>query len=176
MSFPEHLLILKNDNTLWGCGNNQYGQLGLRDTTNRNTFTQITTNANNIKSIYCGYYHTFILENDGTLWGCGSNQFGQLGLGDTNYRTAFTQVTTNVDNIKSVYCGYERTFILKNDGTLWGCGNNIYGQLGLGDTTNRTIFTQVITNANDIKEIYCGASHTFILKNYGTLWGNRMES
>ena len=27
-------------------------------------------------------YHSLILENDGTLWGCGCNEYGQLGLGD----------------------------------------------------------------------------------------------
>ena len=28
----------------------------------------------------------------------------------------------------------EHSLILKNDGTLWGCGRNVYGELGLGDT------------------------------------------
>ena len=170
MGFSEHSLILKNDNTLWGCGYNYYGSLGLGDTTNRNIFTQITTNTNDIKSVYCGYYHTFILKNDGTLWGTGNNYSGQLGLGDITDRKIFTQVTTNIDNIKEVYCGGNYTIILKNDGTLWGCGCNTFGQLGLGDKTNRTTFTQITTNINDIKEIYCGGSHTFMLKNDGTLW------
>ena len=171
MGLSDHSLILKNDGTLWSTGYNGGGQLGLGDTTNRNTFTEITTNTNDVKSIYCGWYHTFILKNDGTLWGCGYNNFGQLGLGDTTNRTTFTQIATNTDDIKSVYCGGYYTIILKNDGTLWGCGRNIYGELGLGDTTNRTTFTQITTNTNDIKEIYCGDHHTFILKNDGTLWG-----
>ena len=166
-----HTLILENDGTLWGCGLNNVGQLGLGDTTNRTTFTQVTTNADNVKKIYCGGYHTLILKNDGTLWGCGWNEYGQLGLGDTNSRTTFTQITANTDDIKQIYCGGEHTFILKNDGTLWGCGHNEYGQLGLGDNINRTTFTQVTTNADDIKSVYCGYYHTFILKNDGTLWG-----
>ena len=98
--------------------------------------------------------HSLILKNDGTLLGCGRNAEGQLGLGDTTNRTTFTQVTTNTDNIKSVCCGYDHTFILKNDNTLWGCGGNQYGQLGLGNTTNRTTITQVTTNADTIKDIY----------------------
>ena len=170
MSLSEHSLILKNDGTLWGCGANNYGQLGLGDKTDRNTFTEITTNTDNIKSVYCGGVHTLILKNDGTLWGCGYNIFGNLGLGDTTNRTTFTQITTNVDNIKEIYCGAHHTFILKNDGTLWGCGWNNHSQLGLGDTTNRNTFTQITTNANDIKSVYCGDNHTLILKNDGTLW------
>ena len=167
----DHTIILKNDGTLWGCGNNQFGQLGLGDTTNRSTFTQITTNTDNIKEIYCGFYHTLILKNDNTLWGCGYNYYSNLGLGDTTNRNTFTQITTNTDDIKEVYYGGHHTFILKNDNTLWGCGYNYYGQLGLGDNTNRTTFTQVTTNADNIKEIYCGGYNTFVLKNDGTLWG-----
>ena len=165
-----HTFILKNDGTLWGCGYNGYGNLGLGDTNNRTTFTEVTTNADNIKSVCCGMSHTFILENDGTLWGCGRNDYGQLGLGDTTNRTTFTQITTNADNIKSVYCGEAHTIILKNDGTLWSCGANSDGRLGLGDGNHRYTFTQATTNVNDIKEIYCGAGYTFILKNDGTLW------
>ena len=171
MSLSEHSLILKNDGTLWSCGYNGYGQLGLGDTNNRNTFTQITTNANDIKEIYCGWKCTLMLKNDGTLWGCGANDYGQLGLGDTSNRNTFTQITTNANNIKSIYCGQSHTFILKNDGTLWGCGRNDDSQLGLGDKTNRTTFTKITTNVNNIKQVYCGEYHTLILKNDNTLWG-----
>ena len=167
----EHTLILKNDGTLWSTGYNGSGQLGLGDNIGKTTFTEVTTNANDVKEIYCGYNHTFILENDGTLWGCGLNAHGQLGLGDTTNRTIFTQITINADDVKEIYCGQDHTVILKNDGTLWGCGGNDSGELGLGDTTNRTTFTQITTNANDIKSVYCGGAHTIILKNDGTLWG-----
>ena len=167
----DYTIILKNDGTLWGCGHNEFGQLGLGNTNNRNTFTQITTNANDIKEIYCGGYHTFILKNDGTLWSCGRNEDGQLGLRDNGHRNTFTQVTTNANDIKEIYCGWGHTFILKNDGTLWSTGNNYYGQLCLGDVNYRNTFTQITTNVDDIKEIYCGRCHTLILKNDGTLWG-----
>ena len=51
MGISEHSLILKNDGTLWGCGRNGYGNLGLGDGSNRYTFTQITINTDNIKSL-----------------------------------------------------------------------------------------------------------------------------
>ena len=171
MGLFEHSLILKNDGTLWGCGFNNYGQLGLGDTNYRTTFTEITTNTDDIKSVYCGGYYTFILEHDGTLWTCGQNDWGELGLGNNTGKTIFTQNTTNTNDVKSVCCGGNHTFILKNDGTLWGSGANNYGQLGLGDTTNRNTFTQVNTNANNVKSVYCGRNHTLMLKNDGTLWG-----
>ena len=167
--------ILKNDGSLWSCGNNNRGQLGLGDTTDRNVFTQVTTNINNdVKQIVCGNNHTFILKNDGSLWSCGGNGSGQLGLNDTTDRTTFTQVTTNVNNdVKQIACGSVHTFILKNDGSLWSCGNNGSGQLGLNDTTKRTSFTQVTTNINnDVKQVSCACyyRHVLILKNDGSVW------
>ena len=154
MGLSEHSLILKNDGTLWGCGQNDWGELGLGDTNNKTTFTEITTNTDDIKSVYCGGYYTFILEHDGTLWTCGQNDWGELGLGNNTGRTIFTQITTNTNDVKSVCCGGNHTFILKNDGTLWSCGWNTSGQLGLGDSSNRTTFTQVTTNViNDIKSL-----------------------
>ena len=156
MGLSDHSLILKNDKTVWSCGRNDQGQLGLGDSSNRTTFTQVTTNGNDIEQVCCGYGHTIILKNDGSLWGCGWNERGQLGLGDTPNRNTFTQIINNADNIKEIYCGWIHTFILENDGTLWGCGGNGNGQLGLGDTNHRYTFTQVTINADNIKSVYCG--------------------
>ena len=168
-----HALILKNDGSLWGCGWNINGELGLNDTATRYTFTQVTTNINNdVKQVACGCDFTVILKNDGSIWSCGYNSAGQLGLGNNTTRKTFTQVTTNINNdVKQISCGYNHTFILKNDGSIWGCGYNGSGQLGLGDTTNRKTFTKVTTNINnDVKQIACGVEYTFILKNDGTIW------
>ena len=175
----EHTVILKNDGSVWSCGYNTYGQLGLNDTTDRTTFTQVTTNVNNdVKEIACGRYHTFILKNDGSVWGCGYNEYGQLGLGDKTNRTTFTQGTTNINNdVEQIVCGFYHTFIIKNDGSVWACGYNNYGQLGINSTTTKTTFTQVTTNINnDVKEIACGYYHTFIIKNDGSVWACGMNS
>ena len=170
-------IILANDGSLWACGYNKYGELGLVMGKSYTTFTQVTTNINNdVKQVACGIYHTMIIKNDGSLWACGNNEEGQLGLGDTKDRGGFFQVTTNINNdVKQVACGTTCTFILKNDGSVWACGEGFKGQLGLGDTDNRTTFTQVTTNINnDVKQIACGgdgiSSHVFILKTDGSLW------
>ena len=139
-----HTFILKNDGSVWSCGYNSNGQLGLNNTTDTNTFTKVTTNINNdVKQIACGYEYTYILKNDGSLWSCGKNNYGQLGLGNTTNKSTFTQVTTNINNdVKQIACGTYHIFIIKNDGSVWSCGHNTYGQLGLNDTTDKTTFTQ----------------------------------
>ena len=168
-----YTFVLKTDGSLWGCGYNNYGQLGLNDTSDRTTFTQVTININNdVKQIACGQSHTIIQKNDGTLWGCGLNSSGQLGLGDTTTRYTFTRIANNINNdVKQIVCGSYHTFIIKNDGSIWACGNNDYGQLGL-NTTDKTSFTKVTANINnDVKQIACGQYHTFIIKTDGSLWG-----
>ena len=153
MSLSNHSLILKSDGTLWGCGGNGRGNLGLGDTTNRNTFTQVTTNADDIKSIYCGGNHTFILKNDGTLWGTGLNNEGELGLGDTNSRTTFTQITTNADDIKSLPNQYNVPFITK-----------IYDlNTGLIETLDTNNFRNIpVDKFEKIKVLYTNPDETFL--------------
>jgi hypothetical protein len=169
-----HAFIIKNDGSLWACGNNGTGQLGLNDRNNRTTFTQVTTNINNdVKQVACGDNFTIILKNDGSVWGSGYNGYRSLGLGDNVDRTTFTQITTNINNdVKQIACGHRHTMILKNDGSLWACGYNSNGELGLGDTSQRTTPTKITTNVNnDVKQVTCGMDYTFIIKNDGSLWG-----
>ena len=87
----------------------------------------------NWKQVACGYTHTVSVKTDGTLWSCGYNGYGQLGLGTVVHRSSPVQVGA-LTNWKQVSCGFYHTVSVKTDGTLWSVGNNnTYGQLGLSD-------------------------------------------
>lgn len=51
----------------------------------------------------------------GTLWASGANGFGQLGLGNTAYRTSFTQVLSGVLAVAA----RQSHLALQSDGTVW---------------------------------------------------------
>jgi alpha-tubulin suppressor-like RCC1 family protein len=172
-------IILCEDNSLWAAGDNNYGQLGLGDTTNRSVFTKVTKPSgmtSNIKDIICGGYFSILLLDNNELWVCGDNDNGQLGLGDYNNRTTFTKVTkpsTMTSNVKDINCGHYHTVLLTNDNEIWACGYNNFGQLGLGDNTDRKAFTKVTkpsTMTSNIKDIICGANHTILLTNDNEIW------
>jgi alpha-tubulin suppressor-like RCC1 family protein len=81
-------------------------------------------------------------KSDQTLWCWGGNQYGQLGLGDTDDRHSPTQVGVDAD-WAVVDAGAYQTCGIRVDSTLWCWGRNDHGQLGLGDTEDRRVPTQV---------------------------------
>jgi hypothetical protein len=58
---------------------------------------------------------------------------------------------------------------LKEDGTVWGWGSNLEGQLGTGNLNNTNVPVQVGT-LTGIVSIDAGGKHILALKNDGTLW------
>ena len=137
-------MALKKDGTLWAWGNNDFGELGLGDTIEQHAPTQVGT-ANDWAAAYCLGHHSVALKKDGTLWAWGENSYGQLGVGDTTDRSSPTQVGSARDWAAIAPGGSDsyHTLALKKDGTLWAWGFNRFGQLGLGDTTDRLTPTPV---------------------------------
>jgi len=145
--------IISNGN-LYAAGANSSGQLGIDPQLNGDkihTYMKVPVNAI-ITSISNNSDNTAAIDIDGNLWVCGSNYYGQLGLGDTNPRKAFTLVPFN-SKIMSVSCGYTHIAVIDEEGNLWVCGgvdtmgyNDNHGQLRLYDIGGVLAFTQVPSN------------------------------
>ena len=126
---------VKNDGTLWAWGRNFEGQLGLNNRTYYSSPKQVGSLAN-WASVSLGYNFCIAIKTDGTLWSWGNGADGRLGQGSTTNRSSPVQVgaLTNWSKISSSQRG-EFCIAVKTDGTLWGWGNNGYGQIGLNSTT-----------------------------------------
>jgi len=172
-----HSVATKTDGTLWSWGGNSTGYLGLGDTVYRSLPVQVGTLAT-WSAISAGSQFSLTLKTDGTLWAWGRNELcGQLGLGDIARRSSPTQVGT-LATWSQLAVGRYHSLALKTDGTLWGWGQNKYGQLGLGDASTgypsyikkyRSSPVQVGT-LSTWSQIAGGHHHSVAIKTDGTLW------
>jgi alpha-tubulin suppressor-like RCC1 family protein len=165
-----HNIILNEKNEIYVCGDNDYGQLGLGDNNNRNTYVKLEHNFGIIKNIFCGGQYNIILNTDNELYVCGNNEYGQLGLGDNKQRNIYEKLEHNFGVIKNIYCNSIFNILLNENNEIYVCGNNYYGQLGLGDTTNRDKYIKLKHNFGIIKNIYCGRNHSIILNENNELY------
>jgi alpha-tubulin suppressor-like RCC1 family protein len=140
-----YTIARSNNGSIWSCGDNEYGQLGLGSKgqgTHKTLLNRIGTDLD-WSCFSAALCHTLAIKTDKTMWAWGNNQFGQLGI--TIYgtdKTTPTQIDTNNNWLSCAVGGYH-TLALKTDGSIWSCGKNNAGQLGLGDTTMRTIFYKI---------------------------------
>ena len=165
-----HVLAVKTDGTLWAWGYNFYGQIGDGTNTQRNSPVQIGT-LTTWSAVAAGYYHSLALKTDGTLWSCGYNIDGELGQGTSDSLTTHTtlaQVGT-VTTWASIVSGNYHLLATRADGTLWGWGYNVFGQIGNGTTTNATSPVQIGT-ATNWTSLSGGYYHSLGVRSDGTLW------
>ena len=138
----------------------------------------IVTSRKTAIDVAAGSGHNMVVANDGSLWAWGANWDGQLGIGDNDpyiyYAYAPIQVGTDTDWV-SVTVGNDHTLAIKADGTLWGWGSNVFGEVGLYDyvayvySSNSNIPIQIGSDS-DWSSVTTGDSVTFAIKTDGTLW------
>ena len=122
---------VKADGTLWTWGSNENGRLGHNQSTSVNISSPTQIPGTNWKSITSQAGHNvFATRTDGTLWGWGMNNHGDLGLNDTTFRSSPTQIYGSGTNWSSVISLQYGAVAIKTDGTLWSWGYNNFGQLG----------------------------------------------
>jgi alpha-tubulin suppressor-like RCC1 family protein len=174
-------VAIKTDGTLWSWGNNYAGKLGLGDTTNRSSPVQVgsltnwkgSTNAEVLDDghtkLGVGGSSWLAIKSDGTLWGCGRNNYWTLGDNSNTDRSSPVQIGSGTDWASVSPAFGSHNAAIKTDGTLWSWGYNPLGNTGHGDTTDRSSPVQV-GSLTDWKFVCCGGYYTLAVKTNGTLW------
>lgn len=162
-------LGIKTDGTLWAWGSNFSGQLGNPSVLSLSTTpVQIGTDTD-WASVDAGASHSLGIKKNGTLWGWGSNSYGQLGDGSTTAKIAPLQIGTGT-NWKSISSGNEHSLGIKKDGSLWAWGRNLYGQLiGNGSFEDQYTPLQIGTSTN-WASVFASNEHSLAIQTNGTLW------
>lgn len=113
---PYNSFVIAND-TVYGWGFNQYGNLGNGTTTNTSIPTAV--NISNVKSVSPGFGFTVVFKKDGTIWSWGDKYNGQLGNGTTTSTLIPAQVA-GLDSIAWIKSSISNNSVsaIKHDGTF----------------------------------------------------------
>jgi alpha-tubulin suppressor-like RCC1 family protein len=154
---------------LYTWGSNNYGQLGLNNTTYYSSPKQVGSLTSWSFIAPSGNF-TIATKTDGTLWGWGNNNSGQLGLGNQTYYSSPKQIgaLTNWLNAK-LSCNSNAVMAVKADGTLWFWGNSASGSSGLGVATAVYSSPKQVGSLTNWSTISI-TSHSVAVKKDGTLW------
>jgi alpha-tubulin suppressor-like RCC1 family protein len=156
-----NICATRTNRTLW-CGPDTTGAL-----------KQVTTpSAGGWAAIGTGDDHICATRTDGTLWCWGNNAEGQLGIGNTTSETLPQQVTTPAaTGWATINSGSLHSCATRTDGSLWCWGDNSFGELGIGSTTNADVPQQVTTpTATGWATVSAGGAHTCATRADATLW------
>ena len=204
-SGKSHVLALRDDATVWAWGSNVYGQLGQNkdpEAPYSALPVQVTFpglgERDYITMVSAGEHHSAAPTHDGHLYTWGSNTdedgalIGQLGLklslnlGEGSKEPVFVTTPTKVKlsntasgadaRIAKVVTGILHTAVLTESGRVYTWGDNQYGQLGIGVSTNSIKHSsepKLVNGMSKVIDIAEGArgDSIHVVRYDGTLWG-----
>ena len=171
-----HGIFTKTDGTIWGCGGNDSGQLGLNTPGGSGTYrysspVQLFGTSTKFKEPQLTFPYSsasLVIDDDSNLWAMGYNHYGILGLNDAHNKQISSP--TQIPGSWAFISGNNEiaSFGVKTDGTRWGWGRNWAGQLGNGDKTARSSPVQIPGTWSNGGTAY----HTIATTPSGTMYAN----
>ena len=159
--------------SLWAWGRNYEGGLGLNDIVSYSSPVQIPgTTWDPVSNISPDGTGALMRKTDGTLWGWGRNNYGQLGKNNTTKYSSPVQTGSDTDWAMVAQGNYSKGIGVKTDGTMWIMGRNLYGNLGQNNETNYSSPVQIpgTTWSSDITKTSTSQGNMASIKTDGTLW------
>ena len=178
-------IALRDDGTVVAWGDGQLGALGDGKGTGSGShyavpFPRPVTGLSNVVGIAAGYSFGLALRNDGSVWGWGANEYGQLG--DTAVDFKATPVRLGgLSNVRSVHGTGRTGLAVLADGAVVAWGRNEVGLLDAPDTKLARSATPVrIVGLAGVRQIATSsmAGHVLALMADGTVrgWGDNSFS
>ncbi|KAJ5066414.1 regulator of chromosome condensation [Anaeramoeba ignava] len=183
VSGANSIYLLTSNHIVYGIGSNEYDQLGFDSKTLPKTEKPILM-MKNVSKIFSGNSsnHVFLLNSNQELFGCGWNNSGQLGLGESKKEEEKIDKLTKIQNIPKgkiidIQCGYTHSIMLiENENPkrkLYLCGNYQFNGLGKNQFTYEftEIKSSLFENDDYILDFSVGHVHTLILTSNPKLIG-----
>lgn len=150
------MYVLFANGDLFGWGYNAYGNLGIGNTTNQNSPVLISSNVatmfypdnrDDFNHDSAPESYIIIKKNDNSFWGAGYNGHGNLAIGTTVNATTWVNIPAPSGKVISKIwigaCTGGSTWCKTTDNMIYVVGYNIDGDLGLGNATQVTSWTNV---------------------------------
>ncbi|KAL9656841.1 hypothetical protein ABK040_004375 [Willaertia magna] len=152
--------FIMKDGSLWAYRDNTFGNFGIPEP--RLTDKPIRIPSSNymneiIKKLCCGYRHTLLLTEEGSLFVAGDNSSSQCGFASAPSVNQFTKVENINNKIIDIACGVFHSVFLTSNGELYASGKET-NCIGSFDTfTKHPNVTQFVT------KIFCGSLSTMYI-------------
>jgi len=171
-----HTCALRSSGGVMCWGGNHRGQLGDGTTvTPRLTPVSVVGLSSGVQAIALGQDHSCALLTGGGVQCWGYNYFGQLGDGTTvTPRLTPVSVVGLSSGVQAITAGRDHTCALLTGGGVQCWGDNYFGRLGDGSTTDRTTPVNVVGLSSGVQAITAGNTYTCALLSSGGMlcWGD----
>jgi alpha-tubulin suppressor-like RCC1 family protein len=166
-----HSVGLRKNGTAWAWGSNLYGQLGnyTYSTQSRSSPVSVLGGFTDWIQLTAGGNHNLGLRANGTAWAWGGNGYGPVGDGTVNNKSSPVSVVGAITNWIQLSAGAAHSIGLRSNGTAWTWGQNTAGQLGTGNTTNRSSPVSVVGGFTNWVQLSAGTG-SFGIRGNGTAW------
>lgn len=161
------------DGSAWCWGQHYSGQLGNGRTSGNYQYSPARVSSDEPwRIVTTGNNHACGIQENGTLWCWGDNNYGKLGNG-TSYMSALPVRVGEASDWVAVSAGADHTCGVRGTGTLYCWGSNGEGRLGDGTTEQRMTPVRA-GSVDDWVGVATGNYHTCGLHADGMLscWGN----
>lgn len=168
-----HSCAIREDGTLFCWGENRFGELGLGFESRDPILDPTAVGERVWRLVFPRLAETCALGSDETLWCWGHNSVGGIGVGHIGGRLEASRVGihTSWSGISSGSaathaCGFGTSAGLH----CWG--NNLHGQLGLGDSgsDSHRLVPELVDVENIWEDVSVGGMHSCAIRRDGTLW------
>ncbi|EJK48018.1 hypothetical protein THAOC_33222, partial [Thalassiosira oceanica] len=165
-----HSLLIDVRGYVYTTGNNDMGQLCHGTTDNTDVFTRVPGLPSGATAAAVGLDFTLILLGDGSVWGCGSNENGELGLGRDVVSVDVPTRLPVLEDVVEVHAGL--TFAVYRDraGAVFGTGSNLFGQMCVsteGEPYTSPTVIDVGLDVGRVQMVMAGRESTYYLMTNG---------
>eukprot|EP01084_Bolivina_argentea_P109267 195286_1 len=127
--------------------NKDYCQFGIHSNNNLEILTLLEwikiKIGHKIIDIHCGQGNMGFITSTGSLWVCGKNSRGELGMGIDSKSIIkpiehpfFQQLNIPIKTMGNGCFTSDHSIVILTNGDVYACGENKNGQLGIGDNNN----------------------------------------